>query len=282
MKRALSVVLALAGLGFVAVLLVRHWEEAEAALADASAGWLLLALPSAAAGIVAVALGWARIVGGDRRALVAAFFAGEIGKYVPGGIWPVVGRAERAVALGVERKAAYRSVVVSLVAVYTAAGVAALSYVHPLLTVAGALVLLHPRGRMAAQYLPAWVLIGAATWAVARALDPSAEPVRIFAATAASWLAGFVAGPVPAGVGVREGAFVALAGLPAGVGAAAALLARLAFVTVDSVGAVVALSRTRPTSSPARPSRGTPQATPAAPPLSGRAAGRPGRRPPAR
>jgi len=237
-QRVVGVAFALVGLGFVAVLVARHRTSASAALADASFGWLVLAVPLAAAGIVVVAVGWSRIAGAP---LVAAFFAGEIGKYVPGGIWPVVGRAEHAVRVGIERKAAYRSVMVSLVAVYSAAAVVALGLVHPLLLVAGAVALLHPRARPAAQYLPAWALIGTATWAVARAVDPDAEPLRIVAATAASWLAGFVAGPVPAGVGVREAAFVALAGLPAGAGAAAALLARLVFVAVDSVGAVVAV-----------------------------------------
>lgn len=165
----------------------------------------------AAAAIVVVALGWARIVGGDRgdrRLFVAAFFAGEIGKYVPGAVWPVVGRAEHAVQ--------------SLVANYAAA------LVVPALFV-----------KRVRQYLPAWVLIGGATWCVARALDPGAPVLRVGAAGIASWVVGFVAAPVPAGVGVREAAFVALAGLPAGVGAAAALLARLVFVAVDSAGAVV-------------------------------------------
>lgn len=239
-ERLVSVGFALAGLGFLGALVARHWSAATAALADAELAWLLLAVPSAATGIVVVALGWSRIAGAP---LVGAFFAGEIGKYVPGGIWPVVGRAEHAVRRGVERKAAYRSVLISLIAVYAAAAAVALALVHPLLTAVAALVLLHPRARVAAQYLPAWALIGTATWAVARAVDPTAEPVRVVAATAASWLAGFVAGPVPAGVGVREAAFVALAGLPAGAGAAAALLARLVFVAVDAVGAVLATSR---------------------------------------
>lgn len=227
MRRVLAVVPALVGLGFVVALVARHGDESRAALADASVGWLVLAAVLAAAAIVVVALGWARIVGGDgdggdRRLFVAAFFAGEIGKYVPGAVWPVVGRAEHAVRLGVPRAAAYRSVVQSLVANYAAAFVAPAVF-----------------ARRVRQYVPAWVLIGGATWCVARALDPGAPVVRVAAAGVASWVVGFVAAPVPAGVGVREAAFVALAGLPAGVGAAAALLARLVFVAVDSVGAVV-------------------------------------------
>jgi glycosyltransferase 2 family protein len=50
------------------------------------------------------------------RDVVPVYFAGEIGKYVPGGIWPVVGRGELAVREGIgERSDAYRSVLLSLV-----------------------------------------------------------------------------------------------------------------------------------------------------------------------
>lgn len=227
MRQALAVVPALAGLGFVVALVARHDDEAGDALASASPAWLVLALVLAGAGIVVVALGWARIVGGDRRLLVAAFFAGEIGKYVPGGVWPIVGRAEHAVRLGVPRGRAYRSVAESLVCFYAAAFVAPAVF------------------RRARQYLPAWVLIAGATCAVARALDPTAPLLRVGVAAVASWVVGFAAAPVPAGVGVREAAFVGLAGLPAGVGTATALLARLAFVAVDAVGAVVGTAAVR-------------------------------------
>ena len=51
-------------------------------------------------------------------ACVTWYFVGEIGKYVPGGIWPVVGRAELARRGGHPRSGAYASVALSLGALY--------------------------------------------------------------------------------------------------------------------------------------------------------------------
>jgi uncharacterized membrane protein YbhN (UPF0104 family) len=47
--------------------------------------------------------------------------------------------------------------------------------------------------------------------------------------------------PVPGGVGVREAAFVALVGggVPSGVRATIAVVARLVFMLVDALGAVI-------------------------------------------
>jgi glycosyltransferase 2 family protein len=91
-----------------------------------------------------------------------------------------------------------------------------------------------------ASYLPAWLGIWAATWCVARSLDPDAPLLRIGIATALSWTAGFVAVPVPAGAGVREAVFVAASGLPLGLGATVAVGSRLIFLLVDVAGAGVA------------------------------------------
>jgi uncharacterized membrane protein YbhN (UPF0104 family) len=62
-----------------------------------------------------------------------------------------------------------------------------------------------------------------------------------------SWVVGFVLVPVPGGVGVREAAFVALVGgsVPAGVRATAAVVARLAFMLVDALGAVLGAAAVR-------------------------------------
>jgi uncharacterized membrane protein YbhN (UPF0104 family) len=100
------------------------------------------------------------------------------------------------------------------------------------------------------RYVPAWLFIGGSTWCVARAFFHDAPLGRVFVAAIASWVIGFVLVPVPGGVGVREAAFVAAAGLPAGVGATVALIARLMFMAVDAAGAgvapVVARRRSQP------------------------------------
>jgi uncharacterized membrane protein YbhN (UPF0104 family) len=99
---------------------------------------------------------------------------------------------------------------------------------------------------LVARYLPAWLAIGGATWAVARSLDPSAGLAEVGTAAVLSWLVGFVLVPVPGGVGVREAAFVAAAGsLDPGIAAAVAVAARALFVVVDVAGAVLGAAAIR-------------------------------------
>jgi hypothetical protein len=216
----------------------------------------------------------------DRRRVIAWYFAGEIGKYVPGGVWAVLGRGELARRGGVAGSRAYPSVGLSLVALYLA-GVMVTTVLVPLAALSGAssvmevallgllplgLLTLHPRvlgraraivvrltGRgqsivlpswpatigLVARYVPAWLLIWAATWCVARALLPSPPVLRIGIAAMLSWVVGLAAVPVPAGTGIREAAFVALAGLSVGVAATVAVASRLLFVVVDVLGALL-------------------------------------------
>ena len=275
---------------FVGHRLADDWPAARHAMASASIGWLVVAVVLAAAGMTAIAFAWRAVLDelGHRRPLglvVAWYFAGEIGKYVPGGVWPIVGRGELARRGDVPRTAAYSSVALSLGLLYLASGLVACALLPFALDALGgplALVLLvpplgvaalHPAvsGRVEAvaervlrrpigirvpsfgealalllRYVPVWLLIGGATWSVARALDPHAGPARIVLATAVSWLAGFAAVPVPGGVGVREAVFVALAGhLGPGVAESTAVVARVIFVAVDSAGAALS-ARTAP------------------------------------
>jgi uncharacterized membrane protein YbhN (UPF0104 family) len=207
---------------------------------------------------------------------VARYYVGEIGKYLPGSLWPVIGRGELAARTDVPRPVAYGSVAVSLVSLYLAAGllVAALlpflgsadgdAPLWPLLSIPIGIALLaggvlerlrrlaermigheldltfpSPRASalLVAVYVPSWLLIGAATWAMTRALVPDAAFGPILAAATLSWLAGFVAVPVPGGVGVREAVFVAaVPDLSAGVATTVALAVRLVFVLVDAGG----------------------------------------------
>jgi uncharacterized membrane protein YbhN (UPF0104 family) len=224
-RRARDIVglaLAVAGIGFVVARLAREWDVVADALAAAQPAWLVLALVTAALGIALVGVLWAvvlRRLGAVVRIgeAVRWFFVGEIAKYVPIGIGGVVGRAEVAVRGGVPRRVAYRSVVLSLVAFYA----------------------LLPA-------LPAWIAIAGATVAVAHAVGGDVDLFRIAVATWVSWTAGFVAFGAPSGIGVREAAFVELCGLPTGVAAATAVLARATFMVVDLVGALVCQSRTMP------------------------------------
>jgi glycosyltransferase 2 family protein len=264
--------------------LVDDWPAAEASLRGAAPGWIILAAVTALVAMVAMAWGWRGVLGllgvdQPRHRVVAWYFVGELGKYLPGGVWPVLGRGELARRGGVPRSRAYASVALSLGMLYLAGLLVAVAFLPFALTGDGftpwmlfllalpvGLGLLHHvvLGRMVglvtrltgrrfdlpvprwgdslalvARYVPSWLLVGTATWAVARALTPDASFSRILFATVLSWVAGFLAVPVPAGAGVREAVLAASSGLDGGVAAATAIVARLLFVAADAVGAAV-------------------------------------------
>jgi hypothetical protein len=275
----------LASVLVVRTLLDEH-DAIEDALDSASWGWLGLAIVLAYVGMTAIAVPWRRVLrvlGEDLPTgqVVARYYLGEIGKYLPGGVWPVVGRAELARRAGVRRAVAYSSVALSLATLYLGALLVAGAGLPALLggddepRALAVLVLLplgiaalHPavlsRARgfverlarrdidvpipswgttvgLVARYVPAWLAIGGATWAVARSLDPGADVANVAAAAVLSWAVGFVLVPVPGGVGVREATFVAAAAsLEPGLAAATAVAARAIFVLVDGSGAAIA------------------------------------------
>jgi glycosyltransferase 2 family protein len=281
---ALGALLAIVAGIFVGRALVREWDEVSSSLSDASPGWIAIAVLLAVAGMTAIALPWRhalRLLGSDLSwgQTVARYYLGEIGKYVPGGVWPVLGRGELARRAGVGRAPAYSSVALSLITLYLAAmflavlGLPAMlgdgsggGYVWVLLLLPLGLVGLHhrvlervrglgervlrrpidttvPRWKatltLVVMYVPAWLFIGSATWAVAHALGQDVAWLDVAPAAVLSWIVGFMLVPVPGGVGVREAAFVAaVSGMDSGVAAATAVLARAVFVLVDAVGAL--------------------------------------------
>ena len=117
---------------FVLDRLASQWSEVRDDIADAEVGWLVAAVVCAGAAMTWIAACWRRamaVLGAvpDRSRTIAWYFAGEIGKYVPGAVWPVLGRGELARRGGVPRHRAYPSVGLSLAALYLAAlGTAAL------------------------------------------------------------------------------------------------------------------------------------------------------------
>jgi len=307
---AIGIAIAAAGLVFVVRQIVDQWDEVREEIADASWGWLVVAFVVAAVGMTLIALGWVpvlRALGGKLTFAQAVrwYFPGEIGKYVPGGVWPVVGRAELARRGGVRRRVAYPSVALSLVTLYLAA-MATVLLALPfavaderdsstpflvLVLLPLGLLALHPKvvggflrlverltGRelgmavpswramigLVVRFVPAWVAIGTATWAVARAFTDDAPFADVFVSAVLSWIVGFVLVPVPGGIGVREAVFTATVSLPSGTAATVALVARLGFMLVDALGAVAApvLLRGRGGAPEAAPSSPDPSAAP--------------------
>jgi glycosyltransferase 2 family protein len=289
---AIGVVLAGVAVVFVGQRLTSNWDEVSDSLADASLAWMAGAVVLAVAGMTAIAVPWRRalrLLGGDLSypETIARYYVGELGKYLPGGVWPVVGRGELARRAGVGRTAAYSNVALSLAALYLAAmfltvGFAPLlvsgdrsggdggagKYLWALVLLPIGVLFLHhavlervrvmgekvlrrpitadiPHWRnsigLMVRYVPAWLLIGTATWAVAEGLGQSVSWTDVAPAAILSWVIGFVLVPVPGGVGVREAAFIAAAGaLASGPAAAVAIVARVLFVATDGLGALVA------------------------------------------
>lgn len=276
-------VIGIAGVAFVVRTLVTRREEVGDALSGAETAPLLLSLLLGLAAMGSIGWIWAGMLR-DRghhapgRRAMSWYFVGQLGKYVPGGIWPIVGRAELAVRGGVERGAAYRATGLSLVTTYSAAVVAVaagslLSWDRPVVG-AGAVLCLVSAGvvlgsagvsarvsalatrvtgrglvlprradfvRLTALHVPAWVLMSLSTSVTASAFGARISVTEMLFVASASWLVGFLVPGVPGGIGVRESVFTALAGPLVGtpVAVSLALVSRLVFVCVDLAGAAV-------------------------------------------
>lgn len=280
--RFLGVGLSLAGIGFVGRSVVVHWPTVRDALGGIAPLWCTAALGSGVAGMVIMAVAWRPVLGSlgeyrPYRQVVSMYFRGEVAKYVPGGVWSLVGRSELARRTGAEASVAYSSVVLSLALLWVASaalagallpfamraewaiaalGLAALGVVamHQrfLQMAVGMIGRLQRRStlitvpswgrcvRLLIAYLPAWLCVGTATWALARAVHADLGWGEVVWATTTSWLVGFLAVPVPGGIGVREAVFAsALVTHPVALSATIALLARFLFTLIDTSGAVV-------------------------------------------
>lgn len=262
---------------------------------DLRRGWFALGVLAAGVGMWWIAFAWWRLLVDDEERVVGDgdgdgirlpklstttswYFVGEIGKYLPGGIWPVLGRGEMARRAGVPAHAAYNSVVWSL-AYLLGAGAASAGPLAPLaapetrpwswlgLAVPAALfAALQPKLlRTAAGAVPrlgtrihiptlavsirrlavvsvAWLLIAAANDLLGRSLGLDHSTLRVGVAAIAAWVAGTLAIGVPGGAGVREAVFVAISGLPRGDAALLAVLSRVVFVAVDLFGFLFGLA----------------------------------------
>lgn len=270
---ALAVVIVAAAAAGLTRTLSRHWPEVQRALRDANWGLLAASVLVAAIAVAFIAQRWHATMQslGATVPLGAAlrwFMTGQMGKYAPGGVWHLVGQGELATRGGVPRRAAYASVILSTVVLVSAAAVVVAGGAvlpgsdTPWWAVGfGAgitAVVLEPHLRrlllakagvdatssglgvrrllgLVAGSVPAWFLVGLATWLVARAFSPSVSLSTIVVAGVASWLVGIVTLPAPGGIGVREAVLTAALRDDVGSGTAAlvALTARMVFLAAD-------------------------------------------------
>ena len=283
LSSVLGIVIGIAGVAFVARTMISKWDEVSDAFSQVDAINLVLSLLLGLAAMTSIGWIWvtmivARSHNVRHRNAMAWYFTGQLGKYVPGGIWPIVGRAELAVRNGIPRLDAYASTGLSLVTTYAAAVVtigigAAATTGHRLIAVLIAVSLVlafaafsqpslraaiirvatrvspsassltDPKrlARLTVVHIPAWILMSLSTSVTATAFGAKISIADMLFITTTSWLAGFVVVGVPGGIGVREAVFTSLAGGIIGTPMAVslALMSRVVFIAVDLTGALV-------------------------------------------
>ena len=293
---AIGLILATLGLAFVGRAVTSDWHALQEAISAANWAWLFAGFLAGLLGMALAALGWSRtltILGSEHPTALALrwYFVGQLGKYIPGGVWSVMGSSELASGWGVPRTRSYSAMLISLAALYLAgafvvAAILPFQDILPLgrlwmvliaLALPVLLAGLHPAllrlwigilGRLIGRkpdvvippwrdlvrltifHVPVWVGLGFATWCVAQALGVGAPVHEIVFAAVLAWVVGFLVIPAPGGLGIREAVFTLSAvSLDSGIAAAVALLARILFVMVDIVTALL-VAPALPVSSP--------------------------------
>jgi uncharacterized membrane protein YbhN (UPF0104 family) len=265
-----GIVIAVAGLAFLGRTLVRDWDQTQELLRQAEWAWLALAVPMALLGMTLVGTPWRRVMAamGEERPVgqvLRWYFPGQLGKYVPGAIWPVVGRGEMAYRGGVNRGVAYVSVALSLALTYLAASLTAIVLlIGSLLTgqgVAGAVwvLLLLPAGLAMLHPAVLQRLVTVAERVLSRdvpvVVPPYGTIVRLLVRHVPAWLAiasatWLVARAFTTDVPVLQVMFAAVLSwivgfvvvpVPGGIGVREAAFAAAATSLPDDVAATVAI-----------------------------------------
>ena len=276
--RALRLLFGLGGAAFLVIAFRETWDRThESVLPE----WpsLLTAFGLAVTGLIAADRGWrALLPGGESRALSRAFFAAQLGKYIPGGVWQAAGQIGMSVQAGIPAPQAGVALMVHALTQVAAggalgamvaltgtdlSGAARLATAGALSTVAllhkGWMVRLIRAVRPAAITLvpPQRAILASSAWSVAtlvasggafallaRGTEASGPPAMLIAAYALAWVVGFLALPFPSGIGVREAVLIATIGPPAPV-IAVSLIHRLIVMAAEA--AMVMASRVRAT-----------------------------------
>ncbi|MEU6713141.1 lysylphosphatidylglycerol synthase transmembrane domain-containing protein [Nonomuraea sp. NPDC046802] len=263
-------------LGFGAYAVIKQWDAVVAGFAELSWPALAGSLLAVVAALLGAMLTWRTLLADlgsplPLRAGAKVFFVGQLGKYIPGALWPVLAQMEMGRELGVPRSrsaAAFFLMMPVQLATGLLVTVVTLGwdrYGWLLLFIPLLLVLLEPkvintvigyalrrlkrepldrpltrRGMLTAfaWALSGWACYGAHLYFIA----PQGGPLFAIGAFALSWCLGIMTFVVPAGAGVRELAMVtALAPhLDSGAAIAVALSSRIVIVAGDLICAGLA------------------------------------------
>jgi glycosyltransferase 2 family protein len=260
--------------GFVAVTVTlggwavaREWAGVRSALATLGLPVVAAALLCVLAALVATMLTWRVLLAGLGSPLPATaagrvLFIGQLGKYLPGSVWPILAQMQLGQAYAVPRhRSATASVLTMLASVFTGLLTAlvtlpfvagATPYRWAFAAVPALLVCLSPRvlnallgrllrlarrpplerplsGRVIAAALAwsgcAWGLYGLQVWLLALRLGapPGRSALLALGGFAFAWSAGFLIVLAPAGAGIRDVLLVAVLGPVLGAGGATAV-----------------------------------------------------------
>ena len=227
-----GIVIGVAGIAFVTTRILRDRDAIADAMSSAEVGWLVVGGVAGTIAMALIGLNWLWILrhagaAAPWRRGMAWYFVGQLGKYVPGGIWPIVGQAELAHRDATPRGAAYSSTAMSMVTTFL--GAASVAAITGLMTPTD-----HRLASAALAVLLALVLAAIAVPAVGRAIDRLARRVttRELRLPEPRWFALVVARHLPvwfAFAGMNVFAVVAL-----GVDVDGPLVVELIFVTCVS------------------------------------------------
>jgi len=280
---SIGLIIGLAGMAFLLRTMWTHRDEMKDSFSHLTLSSLVGAVFFAFMSMSYLGWMWGRLLlrrgyKVPRAQLVSWYYTGQLGKYVPGGVWAVVGRAEMAVRGGVPRADAYSVTGLSMFTTYSAAALCAalgslLSWERPIIGAALLLALLFglsvyaiaplrqlvvgllrkvtsgtneltaPKDMLALTIVqvPAWIMISLSTTITAHAFGAEVGVLHMFFVSSLSWLIGFLVIGAPGGLGVRESIFTGLLSATVGTSTALSLAvaSRMIFVSVDFLGALI-------------------------------------------
>ncbi|MEU4326215.1 lysylphosphatidylglycerol synthase domain-containing protein [Nonomuraea dietziae] len=287
MKKAVRLGFLLVALGFGAWVVASQWDAVVAGFAMLTWPMLAGSLVSVVVALLAAMMTWRTLLADlgsplPLRPAAKVFFVGQLGKYIPGAVWPVLAQMEMGKDLGVPRPRSATAFFL-MMPIQLATGLLvtlvtlgwdrfgwALLFIPVLLVllepkVINALIgfglrrlrrepLERPLSRRGMLTALAWALAGWGAYGVhlfLLAADMGASGGLLFAigAFALTWCLGIMTFVVPAGAGVREAAMVAVLSpvLDRGPAIALALCSRMVIILADLICAAAAGAAARAT-----------------------------------